>query len=47
MYQKTGVVHPCEDTEDFGRYEVTKKEQDRYIFKVPMMTILLHFFKFI
>jgi len=37
MYQKTGVVHPYEDTGDMGRYEVTKKEQDRYLFKVPMM----------
>jgi cytochrome c peroxidase len=34
LYQKIGVVHAYE-TKDLGRYEVTKQESDRYVFKVP------------
>lgn len=37
MYQKAGLVHPYENTEDLGRYEVTKEESDKFIFKVPML----------
>jgi len=37
-YQKFGIVKPYEkDTKTLGRYEVTKKEQDRYVFKVPLL----------
>ncbi len=36
MYQKLGLVHPYE-TEDLGRYEVTRNETDRYVFKVPSL----------
>jgi cytochrome c peroxidase len=36
MYQKLGVVHAYE-TADTGRFEVTGKEQDRYVFKVPSL----------
>ena len=37
MYQKTGVVHPYDDTEDMGRYDITGEEKDKYLFKVPVM----------
>ncbi len=37
MYQKMGLVNPYENTKDLGRYEVTKNEQDKYLFKVPML----------
>jgi len=34
MYQKIGVVHPY-PTKDVGRFNVTKQESDRFVFKVP------------
>ncbi len=37
IYQKAGLVHPYENTEDLGRYEVTKVESDKYMFKVPIL----------
>jgi len=37
MYQKMGLVHPYANTKDLGRYDVTKNEQDKYLFKVPML----------
>lgn len=36
MYQKLGLVNPY-DTEDTGRYKVTGKESDKYVFKVPSL----------
>jgi cytochrome c peroxidase len=36
MYQKLGVVKPYE-TKDLGRYEVTKQEGDKFVFKVPSL----------
>lgn len=36
MYQKMGLVQPYE-SEDLGRYQVTEKESDRYVFKVPSL----------
>jgi cytochrome c peroxidase len=36
MYQKLGVVEPWE-TKDLGRYEATKKDEDKYFFKVPSL----------
>ncbi|MCI5066229.1 cytochrome-c peroxidase [bacterium] len=36
MYQKLGLVKPY-PTKDLGRYEVTKQEADRYVFKVPSL----------
>ncbi len=36
MYQKIGLVKPYE-TKDLGRYEVTKNEADKYLFKVPSL----------
>ena len=37
QYTKVGVVNPYPNTEDHGRYDVTKKEADKYVFKVPML----------
>ena len=36
MYQKLGAVKPYE-TKDLGRYEVTKNESDKFVFKVPSL----------
>jgi cytochrome c peroxidase len=36
LYQKLGLVHPYE-TADAGRFEVTKQEADRFMFKVPSL----------
>src|ERR1019366_7722741 len=37
MYQKIGVVKPWPDTSDPGRYQVTKNEADKFMFKVPSL----------
>jgi len=37
MYQKFGVVKPYTYQKDLGRYEITKKEEDKYVFKVPSL----------
>lgn len=36
MYQKLGLVKPY-PTEDLGRFEVTKNESDKHVFKVPSL----------
>ncbi|MDF1880730.1 cytochrome-c peroxidase [Sulfurimonas sp. MAG313] len=36
LYNKFGVVHDTEST-SLGRYNVTKKERDKYYFKVPSL----------
>ncbi|NOX07971.1 MAG: cytochrome-c peroxidase [Gammaproteobacteria bacterium] len=36
-YQKLGMVKPYPDTQTLGRYNVTKKEADKYVFKVPLL----------
>ncbi|WP_457625328.1 cytochrome-c peroxidase [Persephonella sp.] len=36
MFAKFGIVKPY-PTPDLGRYKVTKKEEDRYVFKVPSL----------
>lgn len=36
LYQKLGLAQPYE-TDDLGRYEVTGKESDKYVFKVPSL----------
>lgn len=36
MYQKLGLVKPYE-TNDLGRYQVTKQEEDKFFFKVPSL----------
>jgi cytochrome c peroxidase len=37
IYQKSGLVHPYANAKDLGRYEVTKNEADKFMFKVPML----------
>lgn len=37
MYQKFGVVKPYPYQRDLGRYEITKREEDKYFFKVPSL----------
>ncbi len=37
MYQKLGVVKPWPNQEDQGRFEVTKSEGDKMMFKVPSL----------
>jgi cytochrome c peroxidase len=36
-YEKMGVVEDYANTEDVGRYAVTKKDEDKYVFKVPSL----------
>ncbi len=36
-FQKMGVFHKYTDNRDTGRFEVTKLESDKYVFKVPML----------
>lgn len=36
MFQKFGIRDRYEYSDDQGRYNVTKKEEDKYFFKVPM-----------
>lgn len=47
MYQKFGPFKPYWEltgskNRDLGRYEVTHKEQDRYVFKVPSLRNIAH-----
>lgn len=37
MFQKLGLVVPWEDTKDNGRFDVTKLESDKQVFKVPSL----------
>ena len=37
MYMKMGMINPYANTTDLGRYNVTKNEADKYVFKVPML----------
>ncbi|RMD59595.1 MAG: cytochrome-c peroxidase [Nitrospirae bacterium] len=37
MFQKIGTVHPYENKEDLGRFNVTGIESDKYVFKVPSL----------
>ncbi|MCX6153490.1 MAG: c-type cytochrome [Candidatus Kapabacteria bacterium] len=37
MYQKMGLLKPYQNTKDLGRFEVTKLESDKFIFKVPTL----------
>jgi cytochrome c peroxidase len=37
MYQKAGLVEPWPDQKDQGRYELTKKDEDRMFFKAPSL----------
>ncbi|MCX5746539.1 MAG: c-type cytochrome [Proteobacteria bacterium] len=37
MYMKLGLVAPYENTKDQGRFDLTKSEADRMVFKVPTL----------
>lgn len=37
MYQKVGIVEEWPNQKDQGRYEVTKQDVDRMVFKVPTL----------
>ena len=37
IFQKVGLVQPYENTQDLGRYAVTKHEEDKFRFKVPSL----------
>jgi len=37
IYQKLGVFASQDEESNFGRYNVTKKEKDKYFFKVPTL----------
>lgn len=37
MFQKFGLVMPWQDTRDLGRFELTKQDSDRMVFKVPSL----------
>lgn len=37
LYQKMGLVRPYKNTKDLGRYEVTKQESDKFMFKVSQL----------
>ncbi len=36
-YEKMGVVEEYANKKDLGRYDVTKKDDDKYVFKVPTL----------
>jgi cytochrome c peroxidase len=37
LLQKLGFYHAYANQKDLGRYDVTRKEEDRHVFKVPML----------
>ncbi|PIQ25012.1 cytochrome-c peroxidase [bacterium (Candidatus Blackallbacteria) CG17_big_fil_post_rev_8_21_14_2_50_48_46] len=37
MAQKFGIVKPYPNRKDMGKYDLTKKEEDKYVFKVPSL----------
>ncbi|HVP12583.1 MAG TPA: cytochrome c peroxidase [Phycisphaerae bacterium] len=37
LFEKVGVYHPYTNQEDVGRYGVTHNDEDRLVFKVPML----------
>ena len=37
MFQKAGLVKRVADTKDRGRYEITKRDVDRMVFRVPSL----------
>ena len=37
IYQKLGLIKPWPNLKDTGRYQVTKKESDKFVFKVPSL----------
>ncbi len=37
LLRKLGVYHPYDNQSDLGRFEVTREEQDKFVFKVSML----------
>lgn len=37
LFQKFGLVKPVKDLKDLGRFEATKKDADKFFFKVPSL----------
>ena len=37
MFQKLGIVMPWRDARDLGRFELSKQDSDRLVFKVPSL----------
>lgn len=37
MYQKFGMVKPYQNAKDLGKFELTKDEADKFVFKVPSL----------
>jgi cytochrome c peroxidase len=37
LYRIIGQRNPYANKDDLGRYEITKKDEDRFVFKVPML----------
>lgn len=37
MYQKMGLYKPYTDTKDMGRFDITKNEAEKFMFKVPTL----------
>ena len=37
VFRKIGEHRPYENSADLGRYEITKKDEDRQVFRVPML----------
>ena len=37
MFQKFGLLQPYSNTQDMGRYHITKQEEDKFVFKVPSL----------
>lgn len=37
MYQKFGMVKPYKNAKDLGKFELTKDEADKFVFKVPSL----------
>jgi cytochrome c peroxidase len=37
MYQKMGLYKPYADTKDLGRFDITKNEAEKFMFKVPTL----------
>lgn len=37
LFKIIGQRHPYVNKDDLGRCEISKKEEDRYVFKVPML----------
>lgn len=37
MYQKFGLVKPYKNAKDLGRFDLTKNEADKFVFKVPSL----------